>query len=116
MAPFPLVLACQSPNQRVSRGAEGGLVSPKRETRLVIGSCRFRPGKEIDVDATDPVAAELDVPGPRAAVEALFALAPDLPHDRQRDCLGRAFGEHAGLRRAGVGDVADRLDVREPGL
>ena len=36
---------------------------------------RFGPGEEIDIDAADPFAAELDVARARAAVEMTFALA-----------------------------------------
>ena len=45
-----------------------------------------------------------------------FALAGDARDERRGDRLRRALGEDAGLRRAGVGDVADRIDVRIFGL
>jgi hypothetical protein len=74
---------------------------------------RLRAGEEVDVDARDPVRAELDVAGAGARVTRGRLQAAQARHHVGRDGARRGLGEHAGLRRAGVGEVADRVDAGE---
>src|SRR6476620_8467398 len=66
-------------------------------------------GEEVDVDAADPAAAELDVTGAAPEVRARTLPSPQPRDQGLGDDAGRALGEDAGLRHPGGGDVADRV-------
>ena len=78
--------------------------------------CGRLPAREGDVDLGDLVVAELEVADAAAVVVRGLAGAADERADAVGHDRGLAFGEHARLRRADAGDVADRVDAGEPGL
>src|SRR6185369_2900116 len=91
--------------------AEQLLVGAQRQRWLVIRPRRFGPREEVHVDAPDLAGAKLDVAGAGAVVQARLLAAARSRNQRGRDGARRAFGEHASLWRAGIGDVSHRINA-----
>ena len=90
------------------------LIGAQGDRRLVIGAGRMIGiGEEVNVHATNPPRAELDVARARPLVGQRDFLVPQARNQRGGDSTRGALGEIAGFRRALSCAIADGVNVGE---
>src|SRR4051794_7004181 len=90
-------------------GPELGLVFRVADGRRAERATRRLAAAERHLDARHQVVAELDVADPRSVVRGRVFSSAFAGDDRVGDDVGLSLREHARLRRADAGDVADRV-------